>query len=123
MTMRGKETGIYRRRLLQSLAAMGLSAPLSLDLAAQSKTKISVPILREASAVLGESFSEERLQAIEIALQRNIDQFQLVRHFEVDDLIEPAPIFVTKRYASDADSKRASANDPAGNRGNEVSRG
>ena len=37
--------------------------------------------------------SGDRLPVIYAALQRNLDQFQTVRDFEVDDLIEPAPIF------------------------------
>jgi hypothetical protein len=122
-TIRGKETGIRRRRLLQALAATGIGVPLGLDLIAQSKTKISVPILRDASAILDENFSEERLQIIEVALQRNLDQFQIVRDFEVDDLIEPAPMFIASRYATSASANRASVINDTGDRRNEVSHG
>jgi len=93
------ETGIQRRRLLKALAAVGVSGPLALDLVAQSRTKVSAPILQNASAIRGEDFTEDRLKVIESALQRNLDQFQIVRDFEVGDLIEPAPMFVTNRYA------------------------
>jgi hypothetical protein len=104
----GKEAGIRRRRLLQVLASTGIGAPLGLNLIAQSKTKISAPLLRDAAVVLGENFRDERLPMIEVALQRNLDQFQIVRDFEVDDLIEPAPVFATKRYAATAGEDRAS---------------
>jgi hypothetical protein len=82
-----------RRGLLKNLVATGIGGPIAGKLAAQSRTKISPEILNNASAVLGEKFSEERLQVINAALQRNLNQFQAVRDFEVDDLIEPAPIF------------------------------
>ena len=85
--------GATRRKLMKILATSGIGGPLAVHLVAQSRTKISPEILNSASAVLGEKFSEERLQVINAALERNLDQFQAVRDFEVDDLIEPAPIF------------------------------
>jgi hypothetical protein len=97
-----KKTGFQRRRLLQALAAGGITAPFGLRLIAQSKTQLTVPMLRDAEAVLGENLTDERLQIVQIALKRNLDQFQIVRDFEVDDLIEPAPMFITKRYAGEA---------------------
>jgi hypothetical protein len=62
---------------------------------------VTVPILKSASVIRGENFTDARLQVIETALQRNLDQFQVLRDFQVDDLIEPAPLFVTKRYAGE----------------------
>jgi hypothetical protein len=115
-----KETRIRRRHLLKALAAVGISGPAALNLLAQSKTKISVPIVRNASAILGENFTEERLQVIETALQRNLDQFQIVRDFEVDDLIEPAPMFVTKRYSAGATAHHASVTHETGDPLSEV---
>jgi hypothetical protein len=92
MTASGKGRAT-RRKLIKVLAGAGLGAPIAANLAAQAKTTISPEILSKAEIVLGEKFSEERLRVINAALQRNLDQFQLVRDFEVDDLIEPAPIF------------------------------
>src|SRR6185437_16777060 len=89
-----------RRRILKVLAAAGITGPLALDIAAQSHTRISVDIVKSAAAIRGEEFSEERLQVINTALQRNLDEFQNVRDFELDDLIEPAPIFVSTRHAA-----------------------
>ncbi len=86
-----------RRRLLQLLAAAGVTGPAAIDLIAQARKPISPDILRGASAVLGEEFSDERLKVIDTALQRNLDQFQIVRDLEVDDLVEPAPIFTARR--------------------------
>lgn len=91
-----------RRQLLKILAAAGITGPLALDLAAQAPTKISIETLRNAAAIRGETFSEERLKVIETALQRNLDQFQIVRDFEIDDLIEPAPMFISTRHSAPA---------------------
>ena len=82
-----------RRQLLRALAALGITGPLALDLIAQSRAQISTEILRNAAAIRGEAFSDERLKTIERALQRNLDQFQIVRDLEIDDLVEPAPMF------------------------------
>lgn len=96
--------------MLQALAALGITGPLALELAAQSRARISTDTLRRAAAVLGEEFSAERLGVIEKALQRNLDQFQTVRDLAIDDRVEPAPIFMART----GDARRAAA--PARNR-------
>ncbi len=90
---------LTRRRLLQALAAMGVTGPLAAELVSQARTRLSPDILRQASAVLGEEFSAERLTVIEKALGRNLDQFQGVRDLVIDDLVEPAPIFTARAHA------------------------
>jgi hypothetical protein len=109
-TVHEQESRIPRRFLLKALTSLGISGPLAVKLIGESPAKVSVPILKDASSIRGERFSDERLKVIEVALQRNLDQFQMVREFEVDDLIEPAPMFVTKRYSSGA-AIRASIDD------------
>ena len=90
---------LTRRRILQVLAAAGITGPAALDLLAQSRTKITADILKQTSAVIGGvQLSDERLKVAEIALQRNLEQFQIVRDFVVPDSVEPAPIFVPVRY-------------------------
>ena len=90
---------LTRRRVLQVLAAAGITGPAALDLLAQSRTKISAEMLKQASALIGGvQLSDERLKVAETALQRNLDQFQIVRDFVVPDSVEPAPIFVSTRY-------------------------
>lgn len=90
---------LTRRRLLQALAAVGITGPLALNLAAQPHTRVSLDAIRQASAVLGEEFTPERLAVIEKALQRNLDQFQIVRDLVIDDLVEPAPVFLARTHA------------------------
>jgi hypothetical protein len=85
--------------MLQALAALGITGPLAVELVAQSRGRITVDILKHASAVLGEEFTPARLAVIEKALQRNLDQFQAVRDLVIADNVEPAPIFNTKQPA------------------------
>jgi hypothetical protein len=96
---RGDQHRLTRRRILKVLAAAGITGPAALELLAQSRTKISADILKQTSAVIGGvPLSDERLKVAEIALQRNLEQFQIVRDFVVPDSVEPAPIFVSTRY-------------------------
>lgn len=92
-------TELTRRRLLQALAAAGIAGPLALDIMAQSRARLSIDAIEQASAVLGQKFSPERLAVIEKALQRNLDQFQAVRDLVIDDLVEPAPVFMARTHA------------------------
>ena len=90
---------LTRRRILQVLAAAGITGPAALDLLAQSRTTVTAGILKQTNAVIGGvQLSDERLKVAETALQRNLDQFQIVRDFDVPDSVEPAPIFVPTRY-------------------------
>ena len=90
---------LTRRRVLQVLAAAGITGPAALDLLAQSRAKISADMLKQASPVIGGvQLSDERLKVAETALQRNLEQFQIVRDFVVPDSVEPAPIFMPTRY-------------------------
>jgi len=100
---------LTRRRVLQALAAAGITGPLALELVAQSRGQVSIEALRHASTVLGETFTPERLAIIEKALQRNLDQFQLVRDLVIDDLVEPAPIFNARTPAGPSSASGRSA--------------
>jgi hypothetical protein len=87
---------LSRRRLLQMLAAIGITGPAAVQLAGQARTTLTVENVRSADALLNQSFSDDRYPVIERALQRNLDQFQAVRDLKIDDLIEPAPIFLAR---------------------------
>jgi hypothetical protein len=82
-----------RRQALRFLSALGITGPMALEALAQARRPVSPDILREASQLLDRDYDEERLRVIATALQRNLDQFQIVRDLEIDDLIEPAPLF------------------------------
>jgi len=85
---------VTRRKILQILASAGITGPAAIQLAAQiRRNEISPEILKTANALIDQEFSEERLRVVATALQRNLEQFELVRTLEIDDSVEPAPIF------------------------------
>ena len=88
---------LSRRQLLRALAAAGITGPAAIDLVAQARSSISSENLRQASAILGETFTADRLTVIQAALQRNLEQFQIVRDLVIDDSVEPAPVFDPRR--------------------------
>ena len=91
-----KNPAVTRRQMLRVLAALGITGPAALELAGQARMKITPEILKSANALVDQDFADERLKVIAVALQRNLDQFQIVRDLEIDDLVEPAPIFIAK---------------------------
>jgi hypothetical protein len=95
-TSDGEKQPLNRRQLITGLAALGIAGAATVEATAQAKTNI--PDLQGASEILGEHFSPERLQIIATALQRNLEQFENLRLFEVPDSIEPAPVFLPLRY-------------------------
>jgi hypothetical protein len=88
---------VSRRDVLQILTALGFAAPLAAELAAQSAPVVSEDALRSAATLLAGGFDQQRLAIARRALQRNLDQFQVVRDLEIPDDIEPPTIFVPRR--------------------------
>jgi hypothetical protein len=97
MSVNRSRPDVGRRRLLRLLAAAGISGPAAVDLLAQARYPLSVDTLRNAAAVVGETFTDERLAVLETALRRNLDQFQIVRDLDIADSVEPAPVFDARR--------------------------
>ena len=89
-----REKRLSRRHMLQLLASVGITGPAALEIVAQTRSKqLSPQILRSANSIVDQDFTDARLQIINAALQRNLDQFQIVRELIIDDSVEPAPIF------------------------------
>lgn len=88
---------VHRRHVLQILAALGIGGSLAADLASQARPAVSDATLRSAAALLAGPFDAARLDVAGRAVQRNLDQMQVVRELDLDDLVEPAPVFVVKR--------------------------
>ncbi len=85
---------VSRRNMLQLLAAAGITGPGAAEFIAQVRNKeLTTATLKTANAIIDQEFTDERLQIAAIALQRNLEQFQVVRDLEIDDSVEPAPIF------------------------------
>ena len=89
-------TTVSRRVALRAIGFLAATASLATKLAAQVRKQVTPEALATATVLLDQEFTEERLDVISPALQRNFDQFQMVRDLEIDDLIEPATILVAK---------------------------
>jgi hypothetical protein len=90
--MKRMQSPLSRRHTLQ-LIALALSGSAAGDLLAKDKTKVSSKMLQTAAGLVDADFSAKRLDMISPALQQNLDVFAMVRDLEIDDLIEPAPVF------------------------------
>jgi hypothetical protein len=82
-----------RRRLLKLLVAAGVLAGTA---ETQSET-LTPEMLDRAMKLFEGELDEERLRAVLPAVQRNVDFFRIVRELEIEDDVEPAPIFHARR--------------------------
>ncbi len=94
--MREKQTRVSRRHALQILGAIGITGSAALDILAQTGKEVSLDTLRASAALIDQDLDEDQLEVISRAIQKNIDQFETFRSLEIDDMIEPAPIFTAK---------------------------
>jgi hypothetical protein len=86
-----------RRDVLQILTALGIAGPLASQVADQARPTVTDEALRQAAMLLGGTFDAARLDVTRRALQRNLDQFQVVRDLDLADDIEPPTIFLPMR--------------------------
>lgn len=86
------QSPLSRRQTLQ-IMALGLSASAASELLAEERGKISPEMLQAATPLVDRDFSDERLDVVARALERNLYQFAIVRELEIDDLMEPALVF------------------------------
>ena len=84
---------LSRRRALRLLAAAGLAGPLAARVVAQARRPLTVETLRAAAELVDPAVPDGRLSVIRAALERNLDQFRIVRDLEIDDDVEPALVF------------------------------
>lgn len=83
---------LSRRRLVQLLVTGGLIAPEIAE-SLQAREVVTPEILARAQKLLDRDLDPARLETILPAIQRNLDFFQIVRDLEIDDSVEPAPLF------------------------------
>jgi len=88
---------VSRRHLLQILGALGITGTAAETLAARAAPTVSPAALRAAADLLAGSFDDGRLVVAEAAVQRNLDQLQVVRDLELPDHLEPAVVFQARR--------------------------
>jgi hypothetical protein len=90
--MKSVQNALSRRQTLQ-LIALGVSGSVATELLARETAKVTPKLLETTSVMVDTDFSNKQLAVFARALQVNMDQFAIVRDLEIDDLIEPAPIF------------------------------
>ncbi len=91
-----EEKQVTRRQLIRVLALAGITGPAALELAAEAQETLSPEILKASASLLDQDFDDERLRVVTAALESSLEQFQIVRDLEIDDLVEPAPIFLAR---------------------------
>ncbi len=96
MDSRSDPQTVSRRQVMRLLAGIGITGTAALSLAAQVEQRISPEMLRDATALLDQDFDDERLRVVTPALQSNLDQFEIIRELEIDDLVEPATLFLAR---------------------------
>jgi hypothetical protein len=80
---------LERRQLLRSLAGLGIAAvPLTASASAGD--------IQDAAHPAGETLHASRLDSLAAVVERNIVQFQMVRDFEIDESVVPAPVFIPR---------------------------
>jgi hypothetical protein len=83
-----------RRRLLKLMIAAGFLAETS---TVEGATPLTPEILEKAMALFEGDLDAESLGRVLPAVQRNVDFFRLVRQLDIDDRVEPAPVFHARR--------------------------
>lgn len=97
MDLKPASDQVSRRDVLQILTALGFSGAIAVDLAAQATPQVTSAALRNAASLLSGSFDEQRLAVSRVAVQRNLDQTQVVRDLEIPDAVEPGLVFLVRR--------------------------
>lgn len=80
------------------LAALGLGSAAITELGAQARTALSASDVNGALAIQGREMPDDDIELIRQALQRNLDQFQRIRDFEMSDDVA-LPIVFRPRVA------------------------
>lgn len=88
---------VSRRHILQILTALGFTGATADALAAGAAPTVSPAALQGAASLLAGAFDDRRLQVAQAAVQRNLDQLQVVRDLELPDGVEPAVVFQARR--------------------------
>ena len=86
-----------RRRLLQALTVAAAQTTVACR-QTSDEARLSVEALRGASVMHGRSLSDERLEVIRPELERQLTQLEAVRNFDLEESVEPATLFLAKRY-------------------------
>ena len=94
--MKSGKLPLTRRDALRVLAAVGITGPAAVDVLAQATKQVTASTLTQAGPLLDAELTPEQIQVISKVIQKNIDQYEIFRALELDDLVEPAPIFLAR---------------------------
>jgi hypothetical protein len=97
--MKPGSSPLSRRDALRALAAVGIMGPAAVQVLAQATKQVSARTLTEAGALIDADLTPEQIQVISKVIQKNIDQYEVFRALEIDDMVEPAPIFLARGRA------------------------
>jgi hypothetical protein len=81
--------------MLQTLSLV--AAQSTLACAGDQDSGPSIEVLRNVSTVHGSRLTDERLEAIRPAVERQLTQLEAVRRFDLDETVEPATVFLVRR--------------------------
>ena len=87
---------LTRRQAMSLLATLGVGAPAAAELLAQDGKRVSARTLGDAGALIDANLTPEQIEVVSKVIQKNIDQYEAFRALEIDDLVEPAPIFLAR---------------------------
>ena len=87
---------LSRRRMVQLLAAFGITGPAAAQVAAQVGDRVTAATLKDALPLIQADLTDAQLDVISKVIQKNMDQYRILRDLEIDDRIEPAPIFLAR---------------------------
>lgn len=75
------------------LAALGLGSAAVTELGAQARQALSASDIIGALAIQGREMPDDEIELIRQALQRNLEQFQRIRDFEMSDDVALPVVF------------------------------
>ena len=79
------------------LAALGLGSAAITELAVQARQALSASDIKGALALQGREMPDDEIDLIRLALQRNLEQFQRIRDFEMSDDVALPVVFSPRR--------------------------
>jgi hypothetical protein len=97
--MKPTSSPLTRRDALRVLAAVGITGPAAVEVLAQATKRVSARTLTEAGPLIDADLTPEQIEVVSKVIQKNIDQYEVFRALEIDDMVEPAPIFFARGRA------------------------
>jgi hypothetical protein len=97
--MKPTSSPLTRRDALRVLAAVGITGPAAVEVLAQATKRVSARTLTEAGPLIDADLTPDQIEVVSKVIQKNIDQYEVFRALEIDDMVEPAPIFFARGRA------------------------